>query len=38
MKRTGMNLVGKTSWSKDGVKNALPGDVYCYDNVEGQFE
>ena len=32
--KNGMSLVGKTSWSKDGVKNALPGDVYMYDNVK----
>ena len=32
--KNGMKLVGQTSWSKDGVKNALPGDVYMYDNVE----
>ena len=32
--RNGMKLVGKTSWTKDGVKNALPGDIYLYDNVE----
>ncbi len=36
--RNGMKLVGKTSWTKDGVKNALPGDIYCYDKVEGPFE
>ena len=29
-----MKIVGQTSWTKDGVKNALPGDVYMYDNVE----
>ena len=32
--RNGMKLVGKTSWTKDGVKNALPGYIYLYDNVE----
>ena len=32
--KNGMNLVGFTSWSKSGVKNALPGDVYMYDNVK----
>jgi hypothetical protein len=32
--KNGMDLVGFTSWSKDGVKNALPGDVYMYDNVK----
>ena len=32
--RNGMKLIGKTSWTKDGVKNALPGDIYLYDNVE----
>jgi|TARA_R110002020_G_scaffold420142_1_gene629287 RimJ/RimL family protein N-acetyltransferase len=36
--RNNMKLVGKTSWTKDGVKNALPGDIYCYDKVEGLFE
>ena len=36
--RNDMELVGKTSWTKDGVKNALPGDIYCYDKVEGLFE
>ena len=36
--RNNMELVGKTSWTKDGVKNALPGDIYCYDKVEGLFE
>ena len=29
-----MKIVGQTSWSKGGVKNALPGDVYMYDNVK----
>ena len=29
-----MKLVGQTSWTKDGVKGALLGDVYMYDNVE----
>jgi RimJ/RimL family protein N-acetyltransferase len=29
-----MKLIGKTSWTKDGVKNALPGDIYLYDNVK----
>ena len=32
--RNDMKLIGKTSWTKDGVKNALPGDIYLYDNVE----
>ena len=32
--KNGMSLVGQTSWSLGGVKNALPGDVYMYDNVE----
>ena len=32
--KNGMNLVGQTSWSLGGVKNALPGDVYMYDNVQ----
>ena len=32
--KNGMEIVGQTSWSKDGVKNALPGDVYMYDNDE----
>ena len=32
--KNGMKLIGKTSWTKDGVKNALPGDIYLYDNVE----
>jgi hypothetical protein len=32
--KNGMDLVGFTSWSKGGVKNALPGDVYMYDNVK----
>ena len=36
--RNNMKLVGKTSWTKDGVKNALPGDIYCYDKVGGLFE
>ena len=36
--RNDMELVGKTSWTKDGVKNALPGDIYCYDKVGGLFE
>ena len=36
--RNDMKLVGKTSWTKDGVKNALPGDIYCYDKVGGLFE
>ena len=35
--RNGMKLVGKTSWTKDGVKNALPGVIYLYDKVEGPF-
>jgi len=35
--RNDMKLVGKTSWTKDGVKNALPGDIYCYDKVGGLF-
>ena len=32
--RNDMKLIGKTSWTKDGVKNALHGDFYLYDNVE----
>ena len=32
--KNGMSLVGQTSWSLGGVKNALPGDVYMYDNVK----
>ena len=32
--KNGMKIVGQTSWTKDGVKNALPGDVYMYDNVQ----
>ena len=32
--KNGMKIVGHTSWTKDGVKNALPGDVYMYDNVQ----
>ena len=32
--RNDMKLIGKTSWTKDGVKNALSGDVYMYDNVK----
>ena len=32
--KNGMKIVGQTSWSKGGVKNALPGDVYMYDNVQ----
>ena len=32
--KNGMKLIGKTSWTKDGQKNALPGDIYLYDNVE----
>jgi hypothetical protein len=32
--KNGMDLVGFTSWSKSGVKDALPGDVYMYDNVK----
>jgi len=36
--RNNMRLIGQTSWTKDGVKNALPGDIYCYDKVEGLFE
>ena len=35
--RNGMKLVGKTSWTKDGVKNALPGVIYLYDKVAGPF-
>ena len=29
-----MKLIAKTSWAKDGVKNALPGDIYLYDKVQ----
>ena len=32
--KNGMKIVGHTAWTKDGVKNALPGDVYMYDNIE----
>ena len=32
--KNGMKLIGKTSWTKDGQKNALPGDIYLYDNIE----
>ena len=32
--KNGMDLVGFTSWSIGGVKDALPGDVYMYDNVK----
>ena len=32
--KNGMKLVGQTSWTLDGVKGALPGDVYMYDGVE----
>ena len=32
--KNGMDLIGFISWSKGGVKNALPGDVYIYDNVK----
>ena len=32
--KNGMDLVGFTSWSLGGVKNALSGDVYMYDNVK----
>ena len=32
--KNGMKLVGQTSWTKDGVKGALLGDVYMYDTVE----
>jgi RimJ/RimL family protein N-acetyltransferase len=32
--KNGMKLVGFTSWSLGGVANALPGDVYMYDNVK----
>ena len=32
--KNGMDLVGFTSWSKGGVKDALPGDVYMYGNVK----
>jgi|TARA_R110000765_G_scaffold192121_1_gene297586 hypothetical protein len=35
--RNNMRLIGQTSWTKDGVKNALPGDVYMYDDNEGIF-
>ena len=34
-----MRLVGEHNWAKNGVKNALPGDVYLYDkNVEITME
>ena len=32
--KNGMKLVGQTSRTKDGVKGALLGDVYMYDNVD----
>ena len=32
--KNGMDLIGFTSWSLGGVKNALSGDVYMYDNVK----
>ena len=32
--RNDMRLIGQTSWTKNGVKNALPGDIYLYDNVK----
>ena len=32
--KNGMKIVGQTSWTKDGVKGALLGDVYMYDNIE----
>ena len=32
--KNGMKLVGQTVWTKDGVKGALLGDVYMYDDVE----
>ena len=32
--KNGMKLVGQTAWTKDGVKGALLGDVYMYDDVE----
>jgi|TARA_R110000823_G_scaffold232523_1_gene359000 RimJ/RimL family protein N-acetyltransferase len=35
--RNGMRNVGDTSWTKDGVKNALPGVIYLYDKVAGPF-
>ena len=35
--KNNMDLVGQTSWSLGGVKNALPGDVYMYDGNEGIF-
>ena len=36
-KKNNMKIVGQTSWAKDGVKNALPGDVYMYDGNQGMF-
>jgi len=36
--KNGMTHQGTTSWTKDGVKNALPGDIYCYGKVKGPFE
>ena len=33
-----MKIVGQTSWTKDGVKNALSGDVYMYDDNDGIFK
>jgi len=35
--KNGMDLIGFTSWSKGGVKDALPGNVYMYDKVEEIF-
>jgi RimJ/RimL family protein N-acetyltransferase len=35
--KNNMKIVGKTTWAKDGVKNALPGDVYLYDGNQGLF-
>ena len=32
--KNNMKLIAKTSWAKDGVKNALPGDIYLYDKVQ----
>jgi|TARA_Y100001949_G_scaffold149799_1_gene134694 hypothetical protein len=32
--KNNMKLIAKTSWAKDGVKNALPGDIYLYDKVK----
>jgi len=35
--KNNMIIVGQTSWTKDGVKDSLPGDVYMYDGNQGMF-